>query len=605
MYNHEFLFPLLISIICITASQIVFINTVKTLFHKKIVILTALFITCNPGFILFAWNGLETSLFLLIFNLYLNLLVKNDGKKGKNFFFLGILAGLLFLARTDSFFLIALSMLYFYYTAGIELSKKFKGIWILIWGIISIIVAIPWLIFNYLKYGNVIQDSASSLTVLSLNELFYGYEADYLTYLQLVFLDIGRVIKFQIPDNLGYPFLILIFLALYGIYASMTIKVKNRKYFFLVFLIFFVYSVLLHSIRISIRDYYFAPFFFFFIFLLSSFLVDIFSVLKNRCPYIKKIFVLVLILCIIIPIYSIYPTLLQGKERGQMAYDTLNNNLVPLLQKENFPVVGMTDSGSFGWFYNGTVVNLDGLVNHDAYNHIKSRDMISFLREYQIRYFILVHPAWMKEWYMGKGSGLRYISMPISGNISEISSDFGYSNDYLFFRDYLTIQKSLISNSEINNYYYNNTIMPQDSNISHYLGYGWKIPYLPKYRFEDYIDEKWFPFTSHYSKSNDYATSKGSESNIYLPLKLNESYRVNLSLSLNTKEEPNISRNFIIDNQTQISAPISPDITNITLNITATQDITHILMRVPNNKQDPTSVNLWGIYITNLSDTTT
>ena len=145
--------------------------------------------------------------------------------------------------------------------------------------------------------------------------------------------------------------------------------------------------------------------------------------------------------------------------------------------------------------------------------------------------------------------------------------------------------------------------MPYDKNISHYLDYGWKIPYLQKYRVGDLLDTYWFPFTSHYSNSNEYATSKGPRSNIYLPLKLNETYRI--SLALNTTQNINTLKTIMIDNQTGITAPISYDISNITLNVTATQDVTHVIMTDPDDEQETSSVNLWGIYITNLSDTTT
>ncbi len=498
-------------------------------------------------------------------------------------------------------------MLYFFIIQDNGKTRRSNSLFVIIWGVVSITVASPWLIFNYYRFGNLIQDSASATTIILLRELFIGYEADFLTYIRLVILDIGRILKFLIPDYSGYPFFLLIILLFFGLYISITWKEKKPKYFIAIYYIFLIYTVLLHSIRIYPREYYFAPFIDLFILTLAILLNSAFSnenfIIDQKQ---KKILLLLLtILCIAIPIYTTHANVLEGpQDISFTAYNTLNQNITPFLQKENQQVFGASDSGILGWFWVGSVVNLDGLVNHDAYNYIKEGNMISFLRQYQIQFFI-IRPPWMNEWYMGNGSGLWYVSLPIIPSKTEQNEIIPYSHQFRLFRDHLEIQKLLMNNFDITTYYYNSTIMPYDRTISHYLGYGWRVPCRPEYRVEDNIDTNWFPFTLHYSQSNDYATSKGKESNIYLPLKLNESYRVNLSLSLNTKQESNISKIFIIDNQTQITTPILPNITNLTLNITATHDVTHIIMSNPDNEQDSSSVNLWGIYITNLSDTTT
>ena len=605
MHNHEFLFPLLISVICLTASQIIFIDTIKLLFNRKVVILTAIFITCNPAFIYFAWNGLESSLFLLVLNLYLNQVIKIKGTDIKDFLLLGLIAGMLFLARTDSFFIIALTMLYFLITQDNGKTKKENSAFVILWGIVSIIVASPWLIFNYFKYGNLIQDSASSASIILLRELLIGYEAEFSTYIRLVMLDIGRYIKFIIPDYFGYPYILLIFLLLFGLYFSITNKEKRVKWFIAIYYIFFAYTILLHSIRIYPRAYYLPPFIDLIILTLA---ILINSVISNRLiirtpKYETVLLIILTILFITIPIYSTHTSILEGPDDlASAGYNILNQNITPLLQKENQHLLGTSDSGLYSWFWNGTVVNLDGLVNHKAFIHVKKGDMISFLREYHIRYFY-IRPAWMNEWYMGNGSGLWYISFPVIPSKTEQNKTTKNEREVQWPRDHFEMQKLLKDNFEITSYYYNSTIMPYDKNISHYLGYGWKIPYLQKYRVGDLLDTYWFPFTSHYSNSSEYATSKGPRSNIYLPLKLNETYRI--SLALNTTQNINTLKTIMIDNQTGITAPISYDISNITLNVTATQDVTHVIMTDPDDEQETSSVNLWGIYITNLSDTTT
>lgn len=605
MENHEFLFPLLISVICITLSQVLFINTIQHLFERKIAIIVALFVTCNPGFILIAYNGIETSLFLLILNLYLYQLVKIKEFTFQKCILMGILAGFLFLARTDSCIIIALSMLFYILTNEEVISYITKLIKILIWGFISIMVASPWLLFSYIKYGNLIQDSGISYTHLLIRELFIGYGADLATYFHFVLLLIGRMIK-HISDYSGYPIIIIIFLSICGFYLSLSWKKDKRYLFIAIFYLYYIFILLLHSFRLFPREWYIAPFIDLMILILAI-LINLVITKIGTITSLKSnnlLYIAIIILFIAVPVYASQQNVFEGPHpKNIYSYFTIKNTINPFINNSSIDIIGSSDAGFHGWFFPVPVVNLDGLMNHEAYEHIQTGDMISFLKQYNITYFI-IRPPLQNEWYMGNGSGLWYYSIPIGitegYNVEKFSKSY-----YQQFSEQVEIQKLLLNNSEIVDIYFYTAIMPFDKKISHYLGSEWAIPFQIEYRIDDTIPPYWFPFTSHYSKSNDYATSKGSESNIYLPLKLNESYRVNLSLSLNTKQESNISKIFIIDNQTQMTAPISPDITNLTLNITATHDVTHIIMSNPDNEQDSSSVNLWGIYITNLSDTTT
>ena len=141
-------------------------------------------------------------MFLLVLNLYLNQVIKIK-EQTLRIFTIRLIAGMLFLARTDSFFIIALMMLYFNNYDNGKQKRKFCICHIM--GNCLNNCCIPWLIFTISKYGNLIQDSASSASIILLRELLIGYEAEFSTYIRLVMLDIGRYIKFIIPDYFGYP----------------------------------------------------------------------------------------------------------------------------------------------------------------------------------------------------------------------------------------------------------------------------------------------------------------------------------------------------------------------------------------------------------------
>lgn len=114
----------------------------------------------NPQAMLSSLDGLETSISSLAFIICLILILpKHPSEGGRSPAVLGILLGLLFIARTDNvFYLAALS-----FAAILQTDRRFRFHDGLILALGVALLTWPWFLWNWLNFGSIMQTSADAI----------------------------------------------------------------------------------------------------------------------------------------------------------------------------------------------------------------------------------------------------------------------------------------------------------------------------------------------------------------------------------------------------------------------------------------------------------
>lgn len=234
----------------------------KQIFNKKIALISALFLAFSPTFFIFSTKILTEipSLFFILLSVYFF--------TNKKYFLTGLFAGIAFLTRFLELFLFFVIFIIFLLCFNKE--KKFlKNLSYLLIGFLIIIV--PYLIFNYFMYNNILypfdlQLLLTKYTGFIFHQPFYFYfinllkenimilfaipalififkKINYEKFL-ILFSFLVFFIFFNIVSHKEIRFMILFLPYLYIITSfsifSVFNKIKNKKIFFTLFLIIFL-----------------------------------------------------------------------------------------------------------------------------------------------------------------------------------------------------------------------------------------------------------------------------------------------------------------------------------------------------------------------------
>jgi len=486
--NSGLLSYILLAVSLMTGALLIIVKLIKELFGLKFALIFAILLSFNPFIFLFSANCLETSLLCLFISTLLYLFFTLRLDRYLHFIVIGLVSGLTFLSRTDSIFLLIALMLSFLILAKDKnvISKfKFVFTWISVAGIVSI----PWILYNFVTFGNPVQESGLALTALFSRQLIIDYHWTSLQFVDNFFkLLFGN---FEWLGNFsGYNYLLLLILLPYVLITLFKKGSQRQILFYVVYACYFFSIIFVAAYRMTPREWYIAPFIGLAIFLIAYLLISV-HYKYNNISYrlITGISCVIAIGVICLNAGLITDGFYPHQEGIPKIVSSLNNDLS---ENDRF---GSSDAGITGYYAKFHVINLDGLVNHQVYEYIKNGTVYQFLRDYNIQYFMI--RDWMAEdWYMGEGTGLYYASSTIScnnniGNTTHIGG----------------VLKLLHGNDEIYNTYYKEQISPSDPLASKYFGRGWSIS-------EKAVD----------------AWSSGESSRIYLPLKNGKEYLITFTL---------------------------------------------------------------------------
>ncbi len=360
----------------------------------------------NHRLIAFMQNGLETgiSTLLLILSALGALSLMNNQNKNRQLVF-GILCGVTILARTDNVIFIGLLFL-----AVLACNRKPK--YLLIPGSIAILILIPWFAWNYYHFHTILQTSTTAIT----NALQIRLEAQ-----SGIPLTTSAAIAYLVPRwgqtlirtyfLTALPVGPLAWLSALWLIGAIIISVKSfwrisAKYNWLkkqphpnlmIWIVFAIWPLLFITIHVGwrwhFRSYYYAS--------LSPSITLYFGTLlwllvKNKgWGYLWASLLLPLLL---LSAYQFGQSpLIRHQSTMLHAASWLNKNA------QECPITGAFNAGIVGFYTNGTVINLDGVVNNNAAEAIKNRTLGQYAQKIGITcladkedypYELLEKPEW-------------------------------------------------------------------------------------------------------------------------------------------------------------------------------------------------------------------
>ncbi len=317
-------------------------------------------------------NGLETTLTALLFVLWFRaFLWTNSGRVGQHgrWILLGIASDFLLLARTDSFIVIFPVSAYLLW---IHFRAEWKGM--LLASILGAAVLAPWLIWNLVHFGTIVQSSAEAVPMLAMRkyDVLYGSSK----YWHFGMEAIRNTIKPFWYTVFGLPLLTI------G-YAVIARRKKLLPAERTIYLLIGggVLLLLVHSLfRGFIRDWYIAgllPLFF------IGFGISIAANAGTTEARASGRFVLAAIV-IILQLF-----LFRQPQYGSQA-QLLELGLPTSQKLTEHNKVASFNSGYYGYFASrqGSVVNIDGVVNSDALAALKAGRIGSYLDADSVDYIL-------------------------------------------------------------------------------------------------------------------------------------------------------------------------------------------------------------------------
>ncbi len=405
----------------ISAFTMVLIYKLVTLVSNEKAAWFAVFLwSISPDVIEFELNGLETGLyiFLLSFSIYYYLLRVRDAEPTavKNHAVLGLLVGLTILARIDASFFLSALMLDMLILRRACLTKHIKGLaaFLLVCGL----VISPWFLHNLISFGSLMPTSGKAVRFLSTFPIF-SENYDYGSPMSLIPASYyGDNIMMSFVKLCRTPFIYTVFwIGLFfgggfGGYTLMAAFVSGIGYLMVRYkddvrqywqtsrigslnftLIFSLFILLSYIFYVFGRHYYVRYYFpIIFISILYSGLIYDFLVNRLAATKLNPRWVHTIVLAVMVAtfgyrlsnryFYHMHPT----GGRYYKIVRWINQNI------EQDKVIGSFSSGTIGYFAKPQVINLDGVVNKDAFLALKEKKMLDYIQAGKIDYVIDVTP---------------------------------------------------------------------------------------------------------------------------------------------------------------------------------------------------------------------
>lgn len=478
-FQNNFIPYLLLSVFFYCLGNVVFIIIIEKLFGEKTAKSFAILLSFNPFVLIVGLNGLETGMLIFMLSLFLLVIFVLDVTQLKYMLLLSIVTALLFLTRTDSIFIIVFGWIFIFVNKirNVKKTNCFRTVFkFFAFGILSLIIVSPWLLFNFIKFGSFIQDSGKALTYQTLqynNANGLGWKGLFDNFKVYINGNINTTAFINGMRNT--PCLVAFLILVIYCIVNKKIKLEYKQKIFIISLVFFWAIIYLSSaLRFSPREWYFVialP-------LLSLFCALVIKQWKQNS---KNIISIVIVMFLFI---------LNIQEIKVGLYPHQVTSMANILKSnEHFSEetrIGSSDAGIAGFFSNYHTINLDGLTNSDIIPYIREGKIFEWLDENHVEY-ISVRPHWYDNWLMGFGNMLRFDKNQGTSNFTKI----------------------LYTNKEICDMHFRNTININEKNAWIFFGKGWSNLKDSK------LNECW---------SNDKAST------IYLPLYNEKKYVIEFEL---------------------------------------------------------------------------
>ncbi len=334
-----------------------------------------------PVSIINTGNGLETSIAFFFFVLVFYHVYKygNSVPSLRSLLALGILTGIAMLARIDNIMLIPGVFLW--------LLKNGKGMkffrQLLSYAAGSAVIFLPYLFLQYSFTGDFFPVSGKAVHFIGKDMVEYSlgnvhlFELIKLS-LQNIYTNYSVVIIFALVGTLVYRIK-----SISCPWFSQSLK-EHAPLVLTSLLLFSAYTFYLNAHWFYSR--YFFPLSLFFV-VITAFIINL-LLQSFQKPAAKKSVFIVLVVLFILP----NVTRSGFKDFFLAHYNKEGYDKIGEWVNKEFPagtVIGCVQTGAIGYFSDDkTVINLDGVVNKEAYDAIQKKDLINYIKSKNIQYFI-------------------------------------------------------------------------------------------------------------------------------------------------------------------------------------------------------------------------
>lgn len=354
----------------------------------KIALFAAALWYVSPITYLNTTNGLETGFYTLLILLPVWMLFSKNAKYNTKFSILiGAVLGIIFWARNDVVFLVMAICLYILYYRIYDSENFSKNIiHVIIIGIVSLLVALPWLIYNKINFGHIIPISGQSEFVSSDTGGNLKHVPAVIVEYFFSFYQIPYYLKINAVTTAICSFLTA--LLLFSVFKIRRGYSKTfQKYFFITFIFLAALSLFY---GLAFGTYWFLSRYLFPAATLAYFFWadGIFKILthikiKNVQYIVSSVFVLFMLSI------SVYNYKHDYQRVFYYLVDWTQNNL------NGNEWIGSIQSGTVGYYYDKTI-NIDGKVNPEALAAIKEDKLLQYIINKKMDYLIDVNS--FAEW---------------------------------------------------------------------------------------------------------------------------------------------------------------------------------------------------------------
>ena len=362
---------LILQIILVSLALLIFCKTLSKIFDKRIlpvfVIIFLFYVFIN------AVNGMETALLIFMFSMlfYYGLKFKIFAIRNSKFEIIwGLILGILILARLDMVFL-ALSFGLFIVFSNVK--NKFSKVSFIYIGVA--IILLPYLLFNFIEFGNIIPIS--------------GYLKS--TFPEINFFDkLKEVIRYRETYFFLCGLLYLIWFILK--YKKLS---ESKNFYFYLFLSSFAFGNLLLFLYLIfflnwvIFYWYFITYSLFFAIFICIPVSHFLSL--NNSGNLKIIFRISVLIFIFYRSFKLFNALSLEYKSPESNWN-VESYIASQWAKQNTnpeDILAMKDTGHFAFFSERKVINLDGLVNSFEYQEILNNKILNkYLQNNNVIYIV-------------------------------------------------------------------------------------------------------------------------------------------------------------------------------------------------------------------------
>ncbi|HSC76579.1 MAG TPA: hypothetical protein VLB90_10130 [Pseudomonadales bacterium] len=357
-------------------------------------IVTAVFCV-HAYFVDMQMNGLETSLntlmLLLIFNAFLTVFLQPDSSLNRYIYFGVIVAGA-FLARTDN----GITLLLLFCVLAWQTRRSAMQYWprIFLSGVLAALLVSPWLIWNQVNFGSLIQTSGK------LETIYWGephFDLGRTVYsLALTPPRVYEKLKFfwsiffaPLPDPSYFSAVFMVWFAI-----SMSLMIfSNRStpalralaFFCIAMAAVFSYNA---GIRNLVRMWYYVPVGLFSLLSIAGFSAWFRNFLKSR---VSESTATVIPVCILLLWFASVVWLYSPAKLSGIASERSPHLVVADWIQANTPpdaIIGSMNSGILSYLAQRKVINLDGVVDQRSLKAHWEKNEIAYIHERGIRYLV-------------------------------------------------------------------------------------------------------------------------------------------------------------------------------------------------------------------------